>query len=195
MFTIYVHIFPNGKKYVGQTRTKLYKRFGKNGNNYISSDIKSDIDKYGWNNIQHIILEKNLTYEEAQEKEKFYISLFKSNNPKFGYNKQSGGGSAKDIKRKFEMTENRKIWYDSLKGHSVSKETRINIRNAHIKRFNRFICQYKGNLLIKKWDLISDINKEFGYDISLICRTCKYNKNTNKKRSAYGFIWEFEDRE
>lgn len=47
------------------------------------------INKYGWENFEHIILATGLTFEEANLKEKEYIEKFNSINN--GYNIQSGG--------------------------------------------------------------------------------------------------------
>lgn len=49
------------------------------------------IQKYGWDNFEHIILEKNLSLEEANKREIFWIAYFNSTNPDYGYNIQAGG--------------------------------------------------------------------------------------------------------
>ena len=68
-WTIYCHIFPNGKRYVGRTSQLLYKRFH-NGLGYKNSPLmEKAIKKYGWENIEHVILEENLTEQESVIKE------------------------------------------------------------------------------------------------------------------------------
>lgn len=55
-YTVYMHISPNNKKYIGVTKNKPEKRWGY-GNNYKSSPMfYKAIKKYGWNNIEHKIL-------------------------------------------------------------------------------------------------------------------------------------------
>ena len=49
------------------------------------------IQKYGWDNFEHIILEEGLTEEEAVEKEKYYIALWHTNDDNYGYNLTAGG--------------------------------------------------------------------------------------------------------
>lgn len=95
MFTIYMHINKiNNKVYVGQTRQDPKKRWGKDGQNYQGSPhFYSAIQKYGWDNFEHQILLTDLTQEEADEKEKYYISLFHSTDPNYGYNISAGGKS------------------------------------------------------------------------------------------------------
>lgn len=88
---VYVHIAPNGKKYVGITSQKPEKRW-KNGKGYNHNEhFKSAIDKYGWNNFQHIILFDNLKEEEAKRLETLTIALLRTHINKFGYNKTFGG--------------------------------------------------------------------------------------------------------
>ena len=84
-YCVYVHTSPSGKKYVGQTRTSLKKRW-RNGEGYLYKYKDSDeykqpafaraILKYGWENIEHEIIASNLTKEEADNFEKLLIKEF-----------------------------------------------------------------------------------------------------------------------
>lgn len=49
------------------------------------------IEKYGWENFEHEILYQCEDAHEAEEKEKFYIEQYKSQNNKYGYNISPGG--------------------------------------------------------------------------------------------------------
>ena len=115
-FSVYLHIAPNGKKYVGITSRCVDKRW-QNGNGYKSQIFYRAIKKYGWDNIEHIVLFENLTKDEAEEKEKELINKYNSNNPKFGYNRNEGGLGNK--------------------GSTISEETRKKISVAQKKRFER----------------------------------------------------------
>ena len=93
-YKIYMHKNKiNGKVYIGQTYTSLRVRFGKNGIKYKSCPIfYYAIQKYGWDNFEHVILEENISdVEIANEREKYYIALYNSTDRNFGYNIQSGG--------------------------------------------------------------------------------------------------------
>ena len=66
IYRIYMHKFPNGKKYVGVCQSCADR--WNNGNGYAyNKEMYADIQKYGWNNIEHkILLEVNssiLAYE------------------------------------------------------------------------------------------------------------------------------------
>lgn len=91
-YTLYVHVVPNGKLYFGITFMPIQKRWRNSGFGYKSQQLFwRAIQKYGWDNIQHIILMENLSKDVACECEKYLIAKYQSNNPKFGYNIASGG--------------------------------------------------------------------------------------------------------
>ena len=91
---VYVHINKiNNKKYVGQS-VNLKARWKSNGYYYQDSPyFYAAIQKYGWDNFEHIILKQNLTQEEANYWEEYYITdFYKSNIRQNGYNLKGGGG-------------------------------------------------------------------------------------------------------
>lgn len=93
-FTVYKHLFPNGKIYIGITSQKPQRRWD-NGRGYNTQELMNRaITKYGWDNIEHIILASGLTKSEAEEIEIALISDLKANNPKYGYNIENGGNCA-----------------------------------------------------------------------------------------------------
>lgn len=90
MHLIYKHTCPNGKCYIGQTKLKVNNRW-RNGDYKHCVAFYNSIQKYGWENITHEILEDNIeTQEEADEKEIYYIKKFNSLIPN-GYNIVTGG--------------------------------------------------------------------------------------------------------
>jgi group I intron endonuclease len=97
-YCVYCHINKeNGKKYVGITCNNVKRRWA-NGYGYAHCTLFfRAIKKYGWDGFLHEILESGLSKDEAQVKERMYISIYKSNNPKFGYNLTSGGEEGKEI--------------------------------------------------------------------------------------------------
>ena len=81
-YTVYKHITPNGKIYIGITKRNPLKRW-QNGRGYSTNKhFSRAIKKYGWNNIIHKILFSGLSEEEAKIKEIKLIAYYKSNNPK-----------------------------------------------------------------------------------------------------------------
>ncbi len=93
-YFVYKHTVPNGKIYIGVTcQTEVDFRWNSGYKNNIS--FQKDIDYYGWNNIKHEILYKNLTPEEASNTEKKLIMEYNTTNPNFGYNLDAGGKISK----------------------------------------------------------------------------------------------------
>ena len=83
-YVVYCHTSPSGKKYIGMSKN-VKRRWEAHGENY-KTCIKfyNAIKKYGWENITHEILEENLTKEEAEKLEEFYIKELDTINN--GYN-------------------------------------------------------------------------------------------------------------
>lgn len=133
MYWIYCHVFPNGKRYVGLTRTSLGKRWG-NGNKYIGCVlIDRAIKKYGWENVEHIILDSVNTKEEAEEKEKYYIRKYDSDNPEHGYNMLPGG----DVSTNDATEEMRHKLGNGWRGKNRSDDEKQKISEGVRKAFSR----------------------------------------------------------
>jgi len=129
-YKVYVHITPNGKLYFGITHMKPEHRWLSTGKGYQRCTLFwKAIQKYGWDNIQHIVLIDNLSKEIACECEKYLIAKYKSNQAEFGYNNSLGGesGSCGYV----FTTEQRAKVSNSLKGHIVSEATRRKIGQAN----------------------------------------------------------------
>ena len=89
----------NGKIYIGLTNNTK-RRWRNNGIEYKpdegrNSSFWNAIQRYGFDNFEHIILEGNLTKEESEEKEKYYIKKYDSHNKDIGYNISLGGNGGK----------------------------------------------------------------------------------------------------
>ena len=134
-YTVYMHICPNGKRYIGITKQKPEKRWN-NGKGYLANEYFTNaIKKYGWENIEHIILFTNLTKCEAENKEIELIKYYKSNNRKYGYNIQNGGNTigthSKETKLKISKANKGKIRNQEFK-----------IKNSKNKKGNKNLFGY-----------------------------------------------------
>jgi group I intron endonuclease len=110
LFCIYMYTSPSGASYIGQTcdmqrRAKYHQR------SKGCTAFAAAIEKYGWENFTHKLLEENLTLEEANNRETFWISKLNTLSPN-GYNLVTGGG-AKGI----PSAETRKRMSLASKGH------------------------------------------------------------------------------
>ena len=86
-YVVYMHVVPNGKRYIGITKNNPTVRWN-NGLGYMSNDeFYNDILEYNWNNIEHYILFSGLTKKEALLKENELIQQYDTTNADKGYNK------------------------------------------------------------------------------------------------------------
>jgi hypothetical protein len=109
-YCVYIHTFPDGKKYIGLTNQNPATRWGGNGNGYRNQEkIFNAIQKFGWNNIKHEIYKDNLSSQEAQNLEKELIEKY--NTIENGYNTSIGGGLGGYESVKIEY--NGKVWLPS----------------------------------------------------------------------------------
>ena len=93
-YTIYCHVFPNGKRYIGVTKMKLKERWN-NGNGYKTCpEMEKAIREFGWENVKHEVLDYAYSEFEADKKEREYIDMFNTTNIDYGYNVLPGGNVA-----------------------------------------------------------------------------------------------------
>ena len=71
-YSVYQHITPDGMYYFGQTND-IKRRWEANGCHYKETALQPYIEKYGWDNIQHIVLFRDQTKENALFIENFLI--------------------------------------------------------------------------------------------------------------------------
>lgn len=201
-WTVYMHISPSGKRYIGITSSSVKDRW-KNGLGYKTQLFYRAIQKYGWDNIEHIILAEGLTMQEAEIMEKKLIAQYNTKTP-YGYNLSDGGlGSSGHL-----MTvEGRKSLSKKLKGRKVSVETiqrrKETVKNRSAEETKRIYSIIGNKMLggnhssarkvdrytlndkyIDSFDSIHDVERQFGYsykNISACCRGIQY--------SAYGYKW------
>lgn len=71
-YVVYQHVTPDGMYYFGQTQN-VEQRWSNNGERYKGTSLYTYIEKFGWDNIQHIVLFKDQTRENALFIENFLI--------------------------------------------------------------------------------------------------------------------------
>lgn len=127
---VYCHINKiNGKRYIGITKQSLTERF-QNGLGYRKcTAFYNAIQKYGWDNFEHVLLADNLTREEASQLEQSYIEYYQTNQSQFGYNISSGGDN--NFHRKHLTEEQRQ---------RVSETTKIAMNTSEMKEKMRKVC-------------------------------------------------------
>ena len=133
MYSVYCIEFPNGKRYIGITRLKPEARWG-DGKKYKTCVlVNRAIEKYGWKNVTHLVIDQAETKEEAEAKEKYYIAAYKTTDKEFGYNILAGG----DVST-CELTDEMRAKLGSgWRGKTRSQEEKDKISAGVKKTFNR----------------------------------------------------------
>ena len=89
-YVVYMHTFPNGKRYIGISRN-VARRF-RNGRGYEHQPVMwGAIQKYGWHTVKTIILLESLTETEAKAEEIKLIAKYNTADRTYGYNQTLGG--------------------------------------------------------------------------------------------------------
>lgn len=88
-YYLYCHLFPNGKRYIGITRTSPEKRWSGGKGYKDQQKMARAIEKYGWDNIEHQIITDGLTREQAERLEMYLIDALDT--VENGYNVSIGG--------------------------------------------------------------------------------------------------------
>lgn len=159
MYTVYCHVFPNGKKYIGLTRTSVERRWGHGGNYKTCPLLFRAIKKYGWESVEHIVLAEVSSLEEAEQREREFISTYKTQDPSFGYNILPGG----DVSDNCATEEMRYKLGNGWRGKQRSKVEKRKISRGVKKVFTR-----------------AESNGHFGLSHSLISRGKMSMSHTEK---------------
>lgn len=128
-YIVYKHTAPNGKCYIGMTCQTLERR-ARDGHGYTEcTAFYNAILKYGWDNFKHEILEYGLTYDEACEKERFYINEYHSLTTEWGYNLATGGNTNKVMSEESKQKISRKLTGRKGTPHTPESKLKISIAN------------------------------------------------------------------
>lgn len=184
MYTVYAHVTPSGKIYIGITSVKPEYRWGPNGNRYKKNKhFWFAIKKYGWDNISHEIIKDNLEPDEAYKLEVELIAKYKSNNPEYGYNQSLGGESGSlGVKHSEETKKNMS---KAFKGRIYSKEAVEKSSEAKRKPVLQFDLL---DNFIKRFTSVTEASQETNTGKSNIIYTCKGTRKT-----CGGFKWKYEE--
>lgn len=211
-YKVYMHTNKkNGKKYIGITGQESVRRRWKNGKGYSKCPVfYNAIKKYGWDGFEHEVLFDGLSKEEAEAKEIELISLYKSNNNKFGYNVENGGRVSKmseaqkehlrtintgkkhteETKKKMSASHIGKsaTWLVGIKA-SEERKAQLSAANKGTKNPRaKSVYQYdlQGNF-VAKYEYMEEAKKALNLSsTSHISKCCNGERN-----KAHGFMWSY----
>lgn len=168
-YKVYIHEFPNGKVYIGLTSGSLFRRWGSNGVGYRSQKLMwRAINRYGWDNIIHDVLDVDLTKDEAEEVEKEWIAYYNSTEREYGYNLREGGSTSKHTE------ESKKKMSQAQKGEKHSRSKKVDCYDIN------------GNF-IKTYCYLRQVEQD-GFNHTNVGHCCN-----RKLRTSRGFIWRWHN--
>lgn len=169
-YVVYKHTAPNGKCYIGITCQNPPEKRWKYGTGYkYNEHFSRAISKYGWNSFTHEVLIRDLTQQEAEQKEIELIAHYKSADRNFGYNLDLGGSGAGRMSE--ETKKKISEWHIGMNAVSVSQYSMA----------GEFIKEYSSQIEAAKEHSVSDSA------ISMCCR--------NILKSVNNYIWRYSDEE
>lgn len=178
--------------YIGITsNTNPNKRFGNKGQGYKTQVLMNNaIQKYGWENIKHVIIARGLSESMAQDFERYLIRIYKTTDSEYGYNVCVGGQIIPEEARKY-LSECR-----TGKKKSEEHKRKIGIANTGTKhsldsipniravlRYNFKTLEYVGEYVS-----VSDAARRCG-----IAPIAISNCANGSKRKAGDSVWFYKD--
>lgn len=188
-FIVYMHVNKiNNKRYVGITSHKDPEKRWNGGKGYFRNKHFSDaIERYGWENFDHIIVGSGLQKEEACRIEKELIRKYKTQDKQRGYNLTDGGEffhHSEESKRL--MSQNRKG-----KGRARKSPEAIERMKAHHAGGGTpqpVFCIETSS----RFESINDAARATGINKKQISGCCRKVPHYN---TAGGFHWRYANNE
>lgn len=185
-YTVYIHVNKaNGKKYVGITSQPVERRWREGHGYKRNHHFFRAIEKYGWDNFEHIIVETNIPLERAARLEESLIKKYNTTDKNLGYNKSTGGeASAKG--NRFRLTEEqKKRQREAMTGKPKTEAHKKALSEARIGKPN-----YKKRrpvICVETGVVYSGVNEaKAETHIEHISRACN-----GKLKTAGGYHWRF----
>ena len=121
-YVVYQHVTPDGMYYFGVTSQKVERRWRNNGAGYKGTTLQPYIEKYGWENIQHIVLFRDQTKEDAIWIEGFLIQTAREDGVCINQRRSGNVSKEEDYNQQYYQQNKDKIKEQSKKYYEKNKE-------------------------------------------------------------------------
>lgn len=203
-YCVYAHTNKlNGKIYIGLTSMKPEARWRKGKGYKGGTYFRNAIDKYGWDNFKHEVLKDNLTKEEANHFEKYYIAFYNSTDRRYGYNISSGGergGHPQTLETRKKISENG--FHKGMKGKKHSDDTKIRMSQTRVgmrlsdelkQKLSESALKNKGRLF-----LCVELNRIFtnlneAHEVTTCPKGAIVMCCQGKQKQSKGYHWKYAD--
>ena len=139
-YSVYQHVTPDGMYYFGATQN-VERRWRNNGAEYKRTALQPYIEKFGWDNIQHIVLFKDQTKENAIWIEDFLIETAREDgvcinkNRSGNISKEDGYSQEYYEENKQQILEQQKQYYEENKDKKREYNRQYYQRKKEEKQF------------------------------------------------------------
>ena len=177
---VYRHTSPSGKVYIGITSKNPEIRWCKGIGYHKHIYFGRAIAKYGWDNIKHEILLKDISKSEAIYTERYLIKWYKSHN--LSYNITDGGDGVSGI---IFSKESRDKISTALTGIKRGSET----RKLLSKHFSKPVLQLDPDTeeVLHEYPSAKEASLALGHSKE---GTAILNVINGRNKTAYGYKWK-----
>ena len=174
-YSVYEHVTPDGMYYFGQTND-IKRRWRNNGAGYKKTSLEPYIEKYGWENIKHIVLFKDQTKEDAIWIEDFLITTAREDGVCINKNRSGLISKEEDYDKnqskqyyeqnKQQISDQRKQYYeqnkDKIKQYYEQNKDKIKEQSKQYREQNKDrIREYKRQYREKNRDKINEYKRQY----------------------------------
>lgn len=205
MVYIYKHLNKiNNKVYIGQTVQDPPQKRWYPSNYKCNEYFYNAIQKYGWDNFEHTIIEKVSSLEEANQREQYWINYYNSINREYGYNIRPGGNNSllsEETKKKMsqnhrDVSGEKNYFYGKhfcgeqhpMYGKHHSEETKQKISQSKLNKNGKPVRCITTD---KIFNTIREAGRYYNISSSHIAECCKGKRKTCGKYNNIPLIWEY----
>ena len=211
-YSVYIHISPSNKRYIGITSKKKVEYRWNNGKGYEHNIYFTNaINKYGWDNFEHIIICRGLDKETAKWLEIELIREWDTTNREKGYNQTKGGDGMNGLSpseetrkkmSKSRMGENNGMYGvhrygedNPFYGRQHTEEAKEKISEANSGENNpnarKVICLTTMKIFNTLDEGADFYNIASGTSISACCKNKKRYKSSGKLEDGTPLVWVY----
>lgn len=197
-YSVYIITSPEGKRYVGMTMRKVKYRWN-NGKGYVNNkELFSDINKFGWESFNKLVVQSDLSKEEACRLEQKLILEYDTQNKDKGYNIEMGGVPSKLAEQTKRKMSNSHIglprddtYRRNISKSKLGKKNGMYGKRGALNPTARSVNAYLDGKLVLTFPSMADavrecnLSKNSFKNISACCQ--------GKRKTAYGFVWRYCD--
>ena len=141
-YSVYQHVTPDGLYYFGQTQN-VEKRWSSNGIHYKETSLYPYIEKFGWDNIQHIVLFRDQTRENALWIENFLIETAREDGVCINKNRSGNVSKEEEYQQQYYEQNKDKILEKQKQYYEENKDKRLEYKRQYYEKNKDKIIEYQ----------------------------------------------------